>query len=282
MKRYSLFALLVTAAMLTGCGEQEFSRADHTPPEIGNANGDTQVLTPPDGLEGAYTAVVYARTEQEIYPPDVSEIKLHIVNPTDAAYYLPESFSLSCYLQTESGFEYVPLSYRDQGDSFTEMALEVPANGETDMTLNLAAHYDLPLDIADSSQFRIQIGELSADFIISEDGAMPVQPQEQMIMEAEQESYPAGTKEITVRLINAGDSDYTFTNEDFGIEQFGDGFVSMTPFSKDSPAAQNGMTLAPDACEMWTLTLSDFSGLELQTGEYAVYLAGIEARFTVT
>ena len=144
----------------------------------------------------------------------------------------------------------------------------------------LPALIEVPVETEQVQQIQMQVP--TVNHTPTQQNPITVQPQEQMIMEVEQESYPAGAKEIAVRLINAGDSDYTFTNEDFGIEQFGDGFVSMTPFSKDSPAAQNGMTLAPDTCEMWTLTLSDFSGLELQTGEYAVYLAGVEARFKVT
>ncbi len=280
MKVFRFCAMICAAVLLTGCNDQEtamIERVDHTPPETEIA-AEQAAGSSDAGLPGVAGIVV--NTMEAVYPPDVSEIKLFVANDTDEDYCLPERFALSSFQPSESA--YVEIPYRENGDYFTEMAIVVPAHGDATLTFDISAHYDLPLDIKDSGQYRIQVGDIAAEFTVSADGEMPVQMENQIIMDVEQESYPAGTKEIAVRLINAGDSDYTFTNEDFGIEQFGDGFVSMTPFSKDSPAAQNGMTLAPDACEMWTLTLSDFSGLELQTGEYAVYLAGVEARFKVT
>ena len=76
-------------------------------------------------------------------------------------------------------------------------------------------------------------------------------PQQVIYLDTEHESYPAGAKEITVRIINASASDFVFTNADFGIEHFSDGAVSMTPYAQDSASAQTGMTLVSEDCVMW-------------------------------
>lgn len=277
MKKYGVFAMAFAAAMLTGCGNKNDvteQRADHIPPE----SSDSAVM------ESAGLTGVEVRTEQESYPPDVSEIRLHIRNNSDESIYLPEEFSLWYYydLEGELADEFIP--YADNGDSFPETAREVPEHGETDIMLDIAGHFDRPFspEMPNSGFYRVKIGDLSADFLISEESEQPPQTQNELIMDAEQESYPAGTKEISVRIINSGASDLTFTNADIGMEQFLEGSVCMTPFSADSPAAQNGLTISSGDCQMWTLKIADFHGMELQAGEYAVCLAGCEAHFTVT
>lgn len=281
MKKYGALFVL-SALLLAGCGGNQMSRVDHMPPESSTALGGETDFMPTGVPEAPQVEGITAKTEQECYPPDADTIRLHITNDSDKDYCLPEQFTMLYIFPLETGYETVPVPYKDGGDSFTDLAQELPAHGETDVTLDLAGHYDLPLEDGYSGFFRIYLGDVTADFRISEDSPMPEQTvQPEIILDTETEFYPAGAKEITVRLINAGATDFTFTNADFGIEQFSDGAVSMTRFSPDSPAAQKGMTLASEDCEMWTLSVSDFSGLTLQSGEYAVVLAGIEAKFTV-
>lgn len=282
MKKYKALFVL-SALLLTGCGEKQISRVDHIPPESSTVPGETADLTPTGVPEAPQVEGITAKTEQECYPPDVDTIRLHITNDRDTDYILPEQFTMLYIFPLELGYETVSVPYKEGGDSFIDLAQELPAHGETDVTLDIAGHYDLPLEDGYSGFFRIYLGEITADFRISADSSQPEQiPQQEIILDTEMESYSAGAKEITVRLINASASDFTFTNADFGIECFSDGVVSMTRFSPDSPAAQKGMTLASEDCEMWTLPVSGFGGLTLQPGEYAVYLNGNEAHFTVT
>lgn len=279
-----VFACICIAAMLTGCGNKDAAaeqRADHIPPvsDIPAEDPKAESFAPPS------VSGIKVTTEYPVYAPDTAAIRLHIVNENDESFYLPQTFSLSQFVEMESGYDFQQIPYSDNGDSFTDLAMEVPEHGEADITLDLAAHYDLPLDTGHGSQYRVQIGEIGADFVVDtgfEPNEEDTAPASDIIMDMEQESYPAGTAEITVRLINAGAADYTFRNGDFGIEQFTEGAVSMTRFSADSEAAQNGMTLQSEDCIMWTLNIADFPGSELQPGEYAVSLNGYEAHFMVT
>lgn len=277
-----IVSVMLSALLLTGCGEtqgaeQFSSRADHTPPESSESEYGAMPEAP--SVPG-----IHARTEQSMYPADIRVIRLLVTNDNDESWYLPESFRMRFIYPLENGYEWDDVPYSESGDSFTELAQEVPAHGEATVILDLAAHFDLPLEDSYSGFYRIEIGGISADFQVGPQSAAPQepQPQEGIYLDTELEYYPADTKEISVRFINDSTADFTYCIGDFGLEQFLDGAVAYAPFSPDSPEARETVMLAPGDCEMRTLRLADFPGMQLQPGEFAFSLSGLEARFTVT
>ena len=276
MKKRVLSAIF-SALLLTGCtANPADSRADHTPPEIGEAEGSVQtppMSETPDGVTAA--------AEQLVYPPDVSEIRLHVRTNTDTALTLPQKFTLTYFYPREKDFASSELPYKDNGDSFTELAQEIPARSESDVILDIAAHYDLPLEAGFSGFYRAEIGSVTADFQISADSIQyDSQTQVSVQLEAEHDTYSAGSETIAVRIINLDSKDLIFDLSHFSIEHFTDGAVSMTPYA--GTEAGKSFKLVPEDCMMLTLSVADFSGMKLESGEYAVCFAGQEAGFKVT
>lgn len=273
-----VFALILLFLMLTGCGGDPMSsRADHKPPESSALSGEAglqETLPQMQSAEG-----ITLKAEPYEYPRDVSKITLLAANDTDADYCLPERFSLMYVSEVECELVAAPVPYKEGGDYFTELAQVIPAHGTAEITLDLAAHYDLPLGNYDCDFFRVMIGDIAADFRLADNAPEP-EAKAEIQLDTELERYPAAAEEITVRIINTGTQDFTFDNAQFYIEQFFEGSVAVTRY--EGQAAESGQTLAPDDCIMWTLRLSDFHNLKPEPGEYAVCLAGNEARFTVT
>lgn len=280
MKKQALTVIL-SALLLTGCAQkQNDSRADHTPSDSTLIAGEENSPMP----EALKVPGITVQTELPLYPPNVQEIRLHVKNGNDENFSLPQDFKLMYIVEEGYSYRSEYLPYRENGDSFTAEGQEIPANGEADIVLDIAGHFDLPL-ADDSGFYRVEIGRISADFDVFA-GSIPQASQQSsqdgILMETEQESYPADTKEINVRFINDGTKDFSCTVGEFALEQFGGDFVSMTEFIGDSSEAQKTVKLSPGDCEMVTLRLSDFTDDALQPGEYALFLNGLEARFTIT
>lgn len=261
MKLKQLLAMAGAAAVLTGCGSAE--KADGTvdiKPAIPN---------------------VSARTELEVYGDDIDSLTVYVANYTDAALKLPQEYTLSYVTKQGDLYHTEELPYRSGGDKFEGDELEVPAHAQKEVKLDLAAHYDLPLNNAAGGFYRLQIGDIAADFRISERGTEPMYMFSVLNMETENSSYPAGTKEITVTIDNPVDLDRPFMNSDFIIEKFEDDHVKLYHYTAEGADAEKGVTLAPQELVNWTLKMEDFDGLNLEPGEYAVFLDNIEAFFTV-
>ncbi len=273
-----VFACIMLAVLLTGCGADPLSsRADHVPPESSGAEAPLAAGTmpPPEQIEG-----ITLKAEPFTYPSDVSRITLLATNDTDTDFCLPETFTLWNINEIDCEYvtDYVP--YKEGGDYFNETAQIIPAHESAEVIVDLAAHYALPLEQeASDSLFRVSIGGLSADFTLSPE-APETEPKAEIQFESEQESYPAGTEEITVRITNTGTENFTFNNALFRIEQFFEGSVAVIAY--EDQVTEIGRTLAPGESIMWPLRLAEFHNLKLESGEYAVYLEGNEARFTVT
>lgn len=277
MKR-RVFSAVLLAVMLTGCGGDPMSsRADHKPPEssmLSDGEYRTEKLPEPQGAEG-----ITLKAEPNEYARDVSKITLHVANDTDTDYCLPERFILMYVCEIECELQSAPVPYKEGGDYFTELAQVIPAHGSAEITLDLAAHYDLPLENYDCDFFRVIIGELAADFALADAAPEPEQ-QAEIQLDAELEHDSDAAEEITVRIVNTGVQDFTFNNSQFSIEQFLEGSVSVTRY--EDQTTEIGRTLAPGESILWPLRFSEFHNLKPEPGEYAVCLAGKEARFTVT
>lgn len=273
-----VFACVLLAAMLTGCGADPLSsRADHTPPESSGAEAPLAAGTmpPQEQIEG-----ITLKAEPFTYPSDVSRITLLATNDTDTDFCLADRFTLWNINAIECEYikDYVP--YKEGGDYFNETAQIIPAHESAEVIVDLAAHYDLPLEQeASDSLFRVSIGGLSADFTLSPEAPEP-EPKAEIQLETEQESYPAGIDEITVRITNTGTKDYTFGNTAFRLEQFLEGSVAVYTYAGQN--TERTQTIAPDESIMQTVRFSDYRNLKSESGEYAVYLDGNEAHFTVS
>ncbi len=272
-----VFACVLLAVMLTGCGADPLSsRADHVPPESSGAEAPLAAGTmpPQEQIEG-----ITLKAEPFTYPSDVSRITLLATNDTDTDFCLAESFTLWNINEIDCEYvtDYVP--YKEGGDYFNETAQIIPAHESAEVIVDLAAHYDLPLEQeASDSLFRVSIGGLSADFTLSPEAPEP-EPKAEIQLETEQEHYPAGIDEITVRITNTGTKDYTFGNAALRLEQFLEGSVAVYTYAGQD--AERTQTIAHDESIMQTVRFSDYRNLKSESGEYAVYLDGNEARFTV-
>lgn len=268
-----IFAMITLSALaLTACGDDNAYTVQDTPPALGLAEQDG---TPDIYNEGAelYNEV-YLWTEQDSYLPDTEKICVTISNNTDEEFALDERFAL-CRVWENGVQEEVP--YKAGGDCFNELAMLVMPHDSATFIANIAAHYELPLAEGD---YLIDIGGMQTGFSVSAD-AQAVPPDVNLIsVKTEFDTYPADITAIRLLITNDGDELFTCTEDALGLEHFGDGFVSMTPFAGESPK-RNIFAEAHSTGE-WIINLADFGETPLPAGDYAIYLNGAEARFTVT
>lgn len=278
MKKQIFAIITLSALALTACGDYNDAYTVQDAPAVGLAEDGADELHNDIYSEGTdlYNEV-YLWPEQECYLPDTEAIRVTISNNTDDEIGLDaERFML--YRVWENGHqEAVP--YKDGGDCFNELALLVMPHDSATFIANIAAHYDLPLAEGD---YLIETSGMTTGFSVSAD-AQAVIPAESLIsIETEYNSYPAGVTEIKVLITNDGDEPYVCGEDLFGLEHFGDGFVSMTPFAGDPESSQMGSAIAPHSTGEWTFYVCNYGESQLSAGEYAIYLNGEEARFTVT
>ena len=269
---------MLAAMLLTGCaGNDTFSRADHTPPESSAVNTESEHRGMP---EAPQVPGVFAEAEEYINPADISVIRLRVTNENDESFFLPERFEMKYIQEVEEDYEWEYIPYREGGDYFRAEAQEIPAHSEAEAVLNLGEHFALPLDGSNSGFYRIEIGGISADFMV--DPALPKpEPPQSIYLDTESSEYPSLWDEVNVRIINDGTEDFTYSPGDLAIEYFAEGSVAVYYMAKENPEAQKTVTVAPGSSEMLTLKIEDYPGLRLNPGKYAVYLSGLEAPFSV-
>lgn len=272
MKKRIFAMIMLSALALTACGNADEYTVQDTPPALGLAEVDGAPDIYNEGAE-LYNEV-YLWTEQESYLPDTERITVTISNNTDEGFGTDaERFSLSRVWENGVQDE-VP--YKAGGDCFNELAMLVMPHDSATFIADIAAHYELPLAEGD---YLIEIGGMQTGFSVSAN-APAVIPEENLItIRTEFETYPAGITAFRLLIANDGDELFTCTEDAFGLEHFGDGFVSMTPFAGEP---HGEIYAEPHGTGEWVIRISDFGETELPAGDYAICLNGMEARFTVS
>ena len=265
-----LFCAVCTAAALTACkGDTNTQQS----PAMG-----LEEQTPP-AIEGqALYNEVYVWPEQDGFLPDSEIINFTVSNNTDEEIYFNSAF-FKLYRVWENGHqEAVP--YKNGGDCFTEEAQLAPPHDTTVFTANIAQHYDLPLE---EGEYLIGLDNgLTSGFTSTADAKEIIPPNADISMKTQTDVYLVHSDFIRVIITNNGTEDYHVSLTDFAIEKFEDGAVSMTPWHAEIGCETRlGSTIKPGESDTWTLYPREFSGMELQEGQYAVYLNGLEAPFWV-
>lgn len=276
-----VFALLTLSALaLTACGNANNEYTVQDTPAIGLAEDGAGISESSNAIymEGVdlYNEV-YLWTEQDFYLPDTEDIRVTVSNNTDEEVGMDaERFAL--WRVRENGQrEKVP--YQKGGDGFIELGMVIMPHSSGDFIAHIAKHYDLPLEEGD---YLIEISGMETGFTVSADAQAVVPAEDLILIRTEHEAYPVGVTEIKVLITNDGDEPYACTADQFGLEAFGDGFVSMTPYAGDAEKNQVGMSVPPHETGEWTLSVSDYHQDSLQAGDYAICMNGKEARFTVS